>query len=623
MNREFKNIVPVIFFIFVFAGLISAQELKPEEKYNLALNFEQSGELEKAKELFAVLLKLVPNDFNYFNSLNRVCLRLKDYDTSIKLLSGRLEKNPFDYNLYGQLGASFYARGDVDNAYKAWDKGIAVQPGSVVVYRAMASYAIQSRAYDKAVEYYKRGEEALKNKGIFAVEIFNLYNALSKYEDAADALCSSIEYQPLNLGMAKSVLFSLAGKPEAYDKYFDVVSSYYSKDKTPSFKELMAYVYLMKKEDDKALSLIEEIDSEKKKGEIVLNFAQECFANRHYNASAEAYKYIIDNYPKSPFILQARSYYPRCLEIIASSEEKEGWKTISFPDTTARAGYVKAVNEYAASVDFFPPGELRNQVILRIGIIDKDKLNIDAEAEKYFSKIIESNIYSASRVGAEQNLAELKLKEGDFAGGEKLLEEIINGSIADSTAKIKASFYLGKSFYWRGIFTDALVYLNRDAYNFKSDFSNDALELSALITVTKNDSLSLSGYAKADYLIYRGDLKGAAEILKNISKSDNFMLAEGAKFRYAHILTALNSYPEAIKILEEISASDNSIYADNAYFSVGNIYYYGIKDFRSAEAAFEKLLASFPGSVFADSSREMLNKIKNKFEMNNDNRPNK
>jgi len=629
MNRNKKNISYAVISLLLITGLsiqVSAQDPKRDEQYMRALNYEQNNEPEKAKEIYLEMYKSQQTDINSFSALNRIYVRLKEYDSSIKLVEERLKNSPEDFNLYGMLGSTYYAKGETEKAFDTWDKGIAVQPKSIVPYRAICSYAIQNKAYEKAIDYYLRGEAAIKKKGIFTNEIFNLYNVLFKFGEAAAVLCETLITQPEYIGIGKSAMYAYASRTDVHDKFIEVVSNYLAKAGKTVFKEFLAFIYQLKGESKRAFELIKEIEeANKSNGNSIFNFAHECFAGRSYQASSIAFKYIIDNFPKGPFAIQSRVFYPQALELMIEerTNRNSGWKTYSFPDTINNGEYSNIIKIYEENIKLYPNPDIRMDALLRMGLIQKEMLLNYDTAEKSFNQIIQGGINSPYLITSYEKLAELNLLKSNFGEAEKLCNNIIQASFADSLSKRKANFILGKSFYWQGSFNKALENLKEVTYDFSNDLSNDAIEVSAIINASKKDSLLLLDFAKADYLIFKKDFTNALELLKKTAQSDNMILNDAARYQWAMVLLALNRPPEALKILEEIYSSGNSNYPDNAYFSSGNIYYYELNDFRSAKEKFEKLLEVFPGSILADRAREMLNIIKNKLEKGNDNKPNR
>ena len=86
-----------------------------------------------------------------------------------------------------------------------------------------------------------------------------------------------------------------------------------------------------------------------------------------------------------------------------------------------------------------------------------------------------------------------------------------------------------------------------------------------------------------------------------------------ARLREAEAELAMDNYYESIAILEKITAEEEkNIYADKALYLLGKIYQYGLKNDSKAVEVYESLLAKFPNSLYLDTAREEIIKIRNK-----------
>jgi len=76
---------------------------------------------------------------------------------------------------------------------------------------------------------------------------------------------------------------------------------------------------------------------------------------------------------------------------------------------------------------------------------------------------------------------------------------------------------------------------------------------------------------------------------------------------------AVDNYTEAIAVLEVVSAEgEKNIYADKAVYLLAKINQYGIKSFSKAEEYYQKLLADYPKSIYADDARAQILLLQNK-----------
>src|SRR3990167_6828742 len=92
----------VIMTLFLISRITSQVDIN--NKIMLAQSFEQAGDYDKAIQIFEEIYSLQPQNYQIFESLNRVYVQSKKYENSVKLIESRLKLNPQDVNLYGMLG---------------------------------------------------------------------------------------------------------------------------------------------------------------------------------------------------------------------------------------------------------------------------------------------------------------------------------------------------------------------------------------------------------------------------------------------------------------------------------------------------------------------------------------
>ena len=129
-----------------------------------------------------------------------------------------------------------------------------------------------------------------------------------------------------------------------------------------------------------------------------------------------------------------------------------------------------------------------------------------------------------------------------------------------------------------------------------------------------NDSSNLVIYSQAEFLAEQKKFNEAAvEYKKLADKQQAFVLRSFSAISYAEMMIAIDNYNEAISVLENVSSEgEKNIYADKAVYLLGKINQYGLKNFNKAEEYYQKLLADFPKSIYADDSRTEILILQNK-----------
>ena len=188
---------------------LSQNQNNLRNKYRLAQSYERSGNYEKAGSIYKELLKAQPWNFQYLQGLNNIFIIQKKYEESISLLNERLKTNNRDLNSYGLLGSTYYISGDYERAYETWQKGIDVNPASLTSYRTIANYAIENRAFDKAVEYLNEAKTVSKKKSTYAFDLAQIFSITMKFgggrnrillypsRKSAASIADSVENRPI------------------------------------------------------------------------------------------------------------------------------------------------------------------------------------------------------------------------------------------------------------------------------------------------------------------------------------------------------------------------------------------------------------------------------------------
>ena len=158
-----------IFITIVFStAFLFAQNNGLLNKYALAQSYEHSGDLEKASKIYEELYQREPQNNLYFESLNRTYVHLKNYAASVNLIEQEITRKAKDINLFGLLGSTYYLMGNEEKAYQVWDEPFSFLEPNPVFYRVIAAYAVERRAFDKAIDLFRRGKEISPDKIVFS-----------------------------------------------------------------------------------------------------------------------------------------------------------------------------------------------------------------------------------------------------------------------------------------------------------------------------------------------------------------------------------------------------------------------------------------------------------------------
>lgn len=586
-------------------------------RFMLGKNFEQSGEFEKAKQIFEELYREQPVNFQYFDALNRVYIQLKEYDNSIKIIKDRLETNKADINLYGQLGKTYYLKGDESKAFDIWDEALKKFPDNQNNYRTIANYAIERRAFEKAIEYLKEGKKFSDNSRLFSYDLANIYSLTMRFKDAAREYCEIISLNPNQYRLIESRILSYLKKPDALLQTIETVEEYRTSD-VLAFDYLLARLYMEDNELDKAFEIYLEIDNKQNnQGSDLYNFANFTYSEKEFELAARVYNKLVARYPNSPFVSSAKLGYAKTLEEVLNKEYTTAdntWKPFYKIKSTDHENVGKIIAAYKELVVLYPRSEVASEALLRIGKILLYKENNISSAKTYFGRIVKEYPVSRFVFDAYIDLARTNILEDNLEEAKRNFLKIIKNNSAGEDKRNLARYGLAKVNFYLGNFTIAKNGLGEILGNLKDNIANDAIELSLLLNTTLNDSSNLLLFAKGEMLLIQGKYEEASAIFTEItSNKQEFVLQNRAALREAESELALGNYDKSIPLLQKISdENEKNIYSDKALYLLGKTYQYGLKDDPKAIEMYESLLAKFPNSLYLDIAREEIIKIRNK-----------
>ncbi len=615
-----KNIYKIIAVLFFLSAPAFYSQVNIEDQIRLAQGYEQAGQLSKAEEIYKQLCNIQQWNGQLTELLNRVYISQKKYSESIELLTNRIKQVPTDLNLYGLLGSTYYMLGQLQNAYDCWEKAIAASPSSYISFRIAANYAIENRDYPKAIEYLKRGEKFTPDPTIFSYDLANLYAVNMKFKEAVNEFCAIIILHPEQTQIIKSRIVSYLNKPDAGVQTVQAINELIDSKPLAELYDLLASVYMGIGDYENAFHTVVSLEEKfKSNGSYIFTFAQEAFRNQQYEWAAKAFEYIFNNSSNSQFIQIAKIGNARSLEAALDKKffrQNNSWKPYSTPAPLFTNEYKNIINAYEEFLKQYPNDAANVEALYRIAKIFGDRIFDYTNAINFYERIINISQTSSYTIKSNIELGKIYIQKNDLDRASLYFEKAKNFPQVEPNDLSEAAYYIACIQFWKGDFTGSITLLNSCSKNLSVDFTNDALELSSIITATKKDSLNLFKFAKADLFALQNKYKEAGIEFKTLSDDSNlFLINNFAKINFAEILIAENNYSEAFKILGELMNDRKiAIFAEKSTFLLAQCYQYGTGDLNKAVEIYQKLLETFPNSLYFDRVRGELNSIQQQSE---------
>ena len=609
-----SKITLIILVVLLFS--VQAQQ-RDNQKFSIAQSYEQIGDYNSAVKLYEELYQSDPANSMYINALYRIYTQLKNYAALVNILDERLKQKPDDIEAYGMLGSTYYLMGNEEKAIEVWNKPF--QSGNInpVFYRVVGNFVLERRAFELAIDLYEQGKKASEDKVLYAFDLARLYSLTMQFEKAAQEYCYILSNQPSQQQIVESNVFQNVNRPGALDATIKVIEDCADKNNL-SFSFLLAKLYSEKKSYQKAYEIYLYIDElQSSKGMQLYNFGRQMFSEKEYKLAAEVYKRITEEYPDSPVNSQASLGYARSLEASLLEDYEKTlplWKPY-FPLTKFQSEKTEEVlNAFNVVTNLYKHSEPAYESILRTAIIKFYLLNNYEDSRSLLQIIVNEAPLSQNSAEAYIELGNIAIIEGKLDEAGENFSAILKLQNASEEQKNKAIYKLGKVNFFQGNFDEAKKNLSKVLGDLKDNSANDALELTLLLNPQMNDSSNLLTYAQAEYLAEQKKFDEAAINYKKLTENQqSFVLHSISAVKYGEMLLAVDNYQDAVLVLEGVTAEgEKNIYADKAVYLLGRIHQYGIKNMSKAEEFYQKLLADYPKSIYADDARAQILFLQNK-----------
>ncbi len=615
MIRIFQNNMfwPLLALVFVMQGILFAQPADSYNKYLLAQSYEQAGQPEKALSLYAELYSSWPGNPEYFQAFNNMLVKLKKYDKSIEILNTEIKLKPNDINLHGLLGKTYFISGNDEEAFRVWDNYLNAYAKSPVEYKVMSNLCIEQRAYGKAAEILRKGNERFKNPAMFSYEISNLYYLLMQYRECAVELISLLKSDRNQFSTVENRFQYFGSKDEAVKEFIAVLE-----EENESFDPLVARIlsglYYQVKNYQAAVELDKQIDSEmKESGSLLVNLAQRLFADRQYQLSISLFRYLLEQYPKSSLIPGIKIGLARAIEESISEagiNSEDAWKPLKKRIPSDLSLYNEAIAIYSEIQGDIRNPRLASEAALRLGILYKQTGDYE-KALQLLLKIGNEKRNTPYAAPALIAAGEIYLLTNRLTDAADAFSSVQNTYLPDTKLAGTADFMLMQSYFFNGDIDKASQVLGKLLANTGDDVNNDALRFSLILNKNFNDSLSLVKFAQAEYFVFTADYYGAEKLFKELSGlRSSLLILNIARLRLAEIETERNNYTEALTLTDALADDPVNLYGDKALMLAADICSKGLNDSGRAIEYYEKLLIKYPASIYLDKAREEINNLK-------------
>lgn len=592
-----------ILFLALLGGLgagLSAQETR------LAQQYFQDGEYEKAAVIYEKLADVNgPNSYFYERYIQSL-LALERYDEAEASLKKAIRKEPRNSRLYvsyGQLMEQDYRQEEADAIYR---QGIDNLPPDRNMIIRMANDFIRTTKYDYAIQVFEKGADLLRDKGIFAYSLGDLYRRKGDAPGMVKNYLDAILVEPERENQLKTTFQRYLGEADLQELQAQLYQRIQDDQGGDQFPELLAWVFIQRKDYRGALRQVRALDKRlAENGLRVFQLGHTALNAKDYDAAIQAFDYIVDDKGiNSPFYLDAKQGALRARR----DKLTEGYDYTEAELRDLEAGYLEFLKEFGYS-------PATAGLILELARLEALYLNDLPKAISLLESLLDTpNVNDRVAAAGKLALGDYYLMTGDnweatllYSQVDKEFKEDIMGHQA-RFSNARLSYYTG-DFQWAQAQFDVLK------ASTSKLIANDALDLSVFILDNlglDTTAAALQLYADADLLIFQNRFPEAfAKMDTLLQDFPEHELHDDVLYLKARIYMKKRQFELAAETYRTVyERYTDGIRADNALFNLAELYENQLADEAKAMELYETLFIDFSSSTLAVEARKRFRRLR-------------
>lgn len=565
----------------------------------LANNYFDRGDFEKALLSYEELLKNQIGNFNYFQRIIECYQQLQQYDKAQKAIEVQLDK--FKQNqLLVELGYNFQLQKDQEKANKYYNQAIdKIKKNANEVYGI--AYVFEKKALvDYALLAYKTALEK-DPKMSFNFQMATLYGQQGNTDLMIDTFLQEAFQNPQNLPLIQNQLSRFM--TENVDAIFNdslkkALLVRAQKTQDVFWNDFLSWLFIQQKEYGKAF--IQQKAIYKRNPDSfanIVNLGQMAIEDNDQDSATEILNFVLQNTRDLDLLIQSNSYL---IEMkIDQATEKD------YPIITAELD--KLIKEFGVSPYTLSLLKLQAD-------FNAFHLNNPEKAKAILKSAMEMPINRYQLAEVKMELADILLFEEKFNQAliyYSQIDEDMSGDVIGQEASLKTA----KTSYFKTDFEWASHQLKVLKSASSQLIANDALDLFLLIsdnTVEDSLQVALKKFARADFLLYQNKkaaaLAGFQLILKEHKGED---IEPVTLLRIGKIYEKMGDFANALANYDAIiTKHKDCIYIDEALYFSAEIYNIQLKDPEKAKLLYEEMLTKHEDSIFYVDSRNKYRKLR-------------
>ncbi|QWX85757.1 tetratricopeptide repeat protein [Cellulophaga sp. HaHaR_3_176] len=565
------------------------------QEYNLAKQYLNEGDFDKALVFLEKLAKKNPSRIDYAEDLITCYQQLERYNDAEKILISKLESDKAHPILLVDLGYNYTLQKNTEKANQYYDEAI-----KIVSENSNFTYSVASRFQKYTLlEYAEKAyitTMAAEPELDFNFPLAKIYGEQGKIEEMYSSYLALIRNGKSSKSNVLRVIddfITTDSEAENNVKLKKLLLKNVQKDPDITWNELLSWLFVRQKQYKSAFTQEKAIYKRSEEASLsrMEDLGKVAFENEDYEVAKEIFEFILKNSSDSIFKLSAQL---QIINIQLLSDDQTILTEIesSFEELLETYGYKS--NSLQLQIDYAKFLTFRNDDAEKATSILKKSLELPL------------NKYSSSYV--KMALGEILVYDQKFNQALIYFSQI-QENLKNDVLGQNARFKVAQTSFYKGDFDWALTQLKVLRSSTSQLIANDAMQLSLLISdnsLEDSTQTALKIYAKADLLSYQNKTKEAIVTLESILKDHKGeKIEDEALLKQAELFEKQKNY-EAAKFSYQkiIEFYANGILADDAYFGIAKLYEYKLNDPEKAKENYEKIIYNYQDSYYYPQARK-------------------
>ena len=565
----------------------------------LANNYFDRGEFEKALVSYEELLKSQQGNTNYFQRVVECYQQLQQYEKAEKAIQARLDKYRQN-TLLVELGYNYQLQKNQEKANKYFDQAIdKIKKNAPEAYGI--AYTFERKAlFDYALLAYKTALET-DPKLSFNFQMAMIYGQKGEPDLMIETYLLEAYQNPQNLPVIQNQLSRFMTE-DADANFNDSLKKALllraQKTQDVFWNDFLSWFFVQQKEYGKAF--IQQKAIYKRNPDSfsnIVNLAQMAISDNDQDSASEILTFVLENTNDLELLMQAHSYLLDMKIDRATAKD--------YPEITATLD--RLIKEFGVSPYTLELLELEAD-------FTAFHLNNPEKAKMILKNAMEMPVNRYQMSDLKMQMADILLFEEKFNQAliyYSQVSEDMSGDVTGQEAQLKTA----KTSYYKGDFEWASHQLKVLKSASTQLIANDALDLFLLIsdnTVEDSTQVALKKFARADFLLYQNKKTEALAQFQLILKEHKGETIEPVTLlRIGKTYEKMGDFTKALDQYANIlNNHKDCIYRDEALYYSAEIYNLNLSDAEKAKPLYEEIIFKHEDSIYFVDSRNKYRKLR-------------